>query len=252
MAFVAPPLTLPSPATWWQDPKVRGRLIAAAVLVAVYAVGLAYGSWTRVCAAERCPSISRLIGGPGPQQTSKVYAADGRLMTELGLERRTVLPLTEIPPAVRQAFIATEDKRFYSHHGIDYWRILGALKADVVSLGYAQGFSTITMQLARNIFPEEISREKKLTRKLKEARVAVEIENNFPKDTILQMYLNQINLGAGAHGVEAAAQIYFGKPAPQLHVAEAAALAALPKLPAISHPRPHPQRPGRRPNRVLP
>src|SRR2546427_8150952 len=93
MAFVAPPLTLPSPATWWQDPKVRGRLIAAAVLVAAYVTALAYGSWTRVCAAERCPSISRLIGGPGPQQTSKVYAADGRLITELGLERRTVLAL---------------------------------------------------------------------------------------------------------------------------------------------------------------
>src|SRR5437879_690266 len=154
MAFVAPPLTLPSPATWWQDPKVRGRLIAAAVLVAVYAVGLAYGSWTRVCAAERCPSISRLIGGPGPQQTSKVYAADGRLMTELGLERRTVLTLNEIPLAVRQAFIATEDKRFYSHHGIDYWRIFGALKANIVTLGSSQGASTIPMPHARNTLPE--------------------------------------------------------------------------------------------------
>src|SRR5213594_4129507 len=211
MAFAAPPLTLPSPATWWQDPKVRGRLIAAAVLVAAYVVGLAYGSWTRVCAAERCPSISRLVSGPGPQQTSKVYAADGRLITELGLERRTVLALSEIPASVRQAFIGTEDKRFYSHHGIDYVRILGAIKADVLSLSWAQGFSTITMQLARNIFPEEISREKKLTRKLKEARVAMEIEHSFPKDSILQLYLNQIDLGAGAHGVEAAAQIYFGK-----------------------------------------
>src|SRR2546430_14860734 len=151
MASVPPPFTLPSPSPWWQDPKVRARLIAAAVLVAACAVGLACGSWTRVCAAERCPSISRLIGGPGPQQTSKVYAADGRLITELGLERRTVLPLNEIPLAVRQAFIATEDKRFYSHHGIDYWRILGAIKNDVLSMGFAQGFSTITMQLARNI-----------------------------------------------------------------------------------------------------
>src|SRR5438093_1712929 len=139
MAFAAPPLSLPSPATWWQDPKVRARLIAAAVLFAAYVTGLAYGSWTRVCAAERCPSISRLIGGPGPQQTSKVYAADGRLITELGLERRTVLALNEIPLAVRQAFIATEDKRFYSHHGIDYWRIFGALKANIVTLGRSQG-----------------------------------------------------------------------------------------------------------------
>src|SRR5439155_1502123 len=80
-------------------------------------------------------------------------------------------PLTEIPLPVRQAFIATEDKRFYDHHGIDYWRILGAIKNDLVTMSFAQGFSTITMQLARNIFPEEISREKTLTRKLKEARV---------------------------------------------------------------------------------
>src|SRR5213083_212184 len=251
MAFAAPPLSLPGPATWWQDPKVRARLIAAAVLFAAYVTGLAYGSWTRVCAAERCPSISRLIGGPGPQQTSKVYAADGRLITELGLERRTVLALNEIPLALRQAFLATEDKRFYSHHGIDYWRIFGAIKNDLLSLSWAQGFSTITMQLARNIFPEEISREKKLTRKLKEARVAVEIERAFPKDTILQLYLNQIDLGAGAHGVEAASQIYFGKSARQRNVAEAATLAALPKAPAFYNPRTHPERAVRRRNVVL-
>src|SRR3989442_1713243 len=248
MAFVAPPFTPPSPSPWWQAPKVRARLIAAAVLVAAYAVGLAYGSWTRVCAAERCPSISRLIGGPGPEQTSKVYAADGRLITELGLERRTVLTLNEIPLAVRQAFIATEDKRFYTHHGIDYWRIFGALKANIVTLGRSQGASTISMQLARNIFPEEISREKKITRKIKEARVAIEIENNFPKDTILQLYLNQIDLGSGAHGVAAAAQIYFGKSARQLNVAEAAMLAALPKAPAFYNPRAHPDRAVRRPH----
>src|SRR5881296_4591492 len=108
MAFAAPPLSLPSPATWWQDPKVRARLIAAAVLVAAYATGLAYGSWTRVCAAERCPSITRIDPHTGHNvqlQTSKVYAADGRLITELGIERRTVLPLEEIPVYVRQAFI---------------------------------------------------------------------------------------------------------------------------------------------------
>jgi len=248
MASVSAPL--PSQ-PWWQHPKVRARLIGAAALALAYGVGLGYGSWTRVCAAERCPSISRLVSGPGPQQTSKIYAADGRLITELGLERRTVLKLTEIPPAVREAFIVTEDKRFYSHHGIDYLRIFGAIKADLLSLSWAQGFSTITMQLARNIFPEEISREKKLTRKLKEARVAVEIEQNFPKDSILQLYLNQIDLGAGAHGVEAAAQVYFGKSARDLNVAEAATLAALPKAPAFYNPRTHPDRAVRRRNAVL-
>jgi len=250
-----PPVTLPQPLSWWQNQKTRRRVIAVAVLVAAYGLGLSYGAWTRVCAGEHCPSISRLYPGGGggnvQVQTSKVFAADGRLISELGAERRTVLPLSEIPLAVRQAFIATEDKRFYEHHGIDYWRIFGAIKNDFVTMSFAQGFSTITMQLARNIFPEEISREKTLTRKLKEARVAVEIESNFPKDTILQLYLNQINLGAGAHGVEAAAQIYFGKHAPQLNVAEAATLAALPKLPAFYNPRTHPERAVRRRNVVL-
>src|SRR5690349_2164554 len=206
MASIPAPVSLPGPVTWWHNPKVRRRVIAVAVLAGAYGFGLAYGSWTRVCAGEHCPSILRLNphgAGAGVQvQTSKVFAADGRLISELGAERRTVVPLTEIPLGVRQAFIATEDKRFYDHHGIDYWRIVGAIKNDVLTLSFAQGFSTITMQLARNIFPEEISREKTLTRKLKEARVAVEIESNFPKDTILQLYLNQINLGAGAHGVE--------------------------------------------------
>src|SRR5438552_16030976 len=129
MAFVAPPFTLPSPSTWWQDPKVRARLIAAAVLVAAYALGLAYGSWTRVCAAERCPSISRLIGGPGPQQTSTVYPAHGRLITELGPEPRTAPALHEIPLAVRQAFIPSEDKRSYSPPATRYSPSLRAPKA---------------------------------------------------------------------------------------------------------------------------
>src|SRR3989449_8518003 len=207
--------------TGWRRWSPRRRIAVAALLGGAYGFGLASGAWTRVCAAERCPSISRLAPGQeGPAQTSKVYAADGRLIAEYGLERRTVLTLSQIPLHVRQAFIATEDKRFYAHHGIDYWRILGALKADLLSLGYSQGFSTITMQLARNIFPDEIRREKTLTRKLKEARVALEIERNLPKDTILQLYLNQIDLGAGAHGVEAAAQIYFGKSARDLNRSE--------------------------------
>jgi penicillin-binding protein 1A len=246
------PAALPGGTSWWHHPKTRARVIALTVLAGAYVFGLAYGAWTRVCAGEHCPSISRLVANPNHQvQTSKVYAADGRLISELGAERRTVVALGEIPLPVRQAFIATEDKRFYDHHGIDYLRILGAIKNDLLSLGFAQGFSTITMQLARNIFPDDISREKTLTRKLTEARVAVEIEHNFPKDTILQLYLNQINLGAGAHGVAAAAQIYFGKSAHQLNVAEAAMLAALPKLPAFYNPRTHPDRAVRRRNVVL-
>ena len=244
-------LRFPDVAAWWRDPKIRSRILGAALVAGCFAGGLAFGSWTRVCAAERCPSISRLVNQYNPQQTSKVYAADGRLITEFGVERRTVLPLAEIPPHVRQAFIAVEDKRFYSHRGIDYWRIFGALKADILALRWVQGFSTITMQLARNVFPDQISREKKVTRKLKEARVAVELERTFPKDTILQLYLNQINLGPGAYGVEAASQVLFGKSARDANVAEAAMLAALAKAPGFYNPREHPGRAVRRRNAVL-
>src|SRR5258708_10596193 len=129
--------------SWWHDPIRRGKAIAGAVLAVAFGGGLSYGSWTRICAAERCPSISRLIGPSGtPQQTSKVYAPDRRLISELGGERRTVVPLSEIPPFVRQAFIATQDTRFYSPHGIDYIRTLRPINAHVLTLVYSQGFST--------------------------------------------------------------------------------------------------------------
>jgi penicillin-binding protein 1A len=200
-----------------------------------------------VCAAERCPSISRLIvnRGDAQRQTSRVYAADGRLITEFGIERRTVLPLSEIPLLLRQAFVATEDKRFYSHHGIDWRRLPGAV------LDRFRGFSTISQQLARNVFPDQISRERTPTRKLKEARVAIELERNFPKDTILELYLNQISLGPSVAGVEAASQVFFGKSARDVNVAEAALLAALPKAPGFYNPRNHPDRAVRRRNVVI-
>src|SRR5260370_18663493 len=130
------PYALPGGTSWWHNPKTRARVLAVAVLGGAYGFGVAYGAWTRVCAGEHCPSISRLINPATQQvQTSKVYAADGRLISELGAERRTVVALGEIPVPVRQAFIATEDKRFYDHHGIDYLRILGAIKNDLLSLG---------------------------------------------------------------------------------------------------------------------
>jgi penicillin-binding protein 1A len=242
--------TLPAPAErlpWLKRPETRLKLLAAAILGLAYGGGLAYGAWTRVCAAERCPSISRLMINRGQTQvqTSKVYAADGRLITEFGVERRTVVPLAEMPVVLRQAFIATEDKRFYAHRGIDYRRLPGAV------LDRFRGFSTISQQLARNVFPEEISRERTLTRKLKEARVALELERNFPKDTILELYLNQISLGPSVAGVEAASQVFFGKSARDLNVAEAALLAAMPKAPGFYNPRNHPDRAVRRRNLVL-
>ncbi len=233
---------------WWYDPVRRKRVLTGSALACLFGAGLGYGSWTRVCAAERCPSIARIVGESNPKQlqTSKVYAADGRLITELGIQRRTVLPLAEMPVYLRQAFIATEDKRFYSHHGIDFVRLPGA------ALNRFRGFSTITQQLARNVFSDQIrAGERTLARKLKEARVAVELERNFPKDTILELYLNQISLGPNVAGVEAASQVYFGKSARDLNVAEAATLAALPKAPGNYNPRTHPDRAVARRNVVL-
>ena len=152
---------------------------------------------------------------------------------------------------MRDAFIITEDKRFYEHRGIDWVRVFGAAAHNIASRGFGQGFSTLTMQLARNIFPEKISREKTLIRKLRETKVAFEIEAIYPKDKILELYLNQIYLGNGAYGVETAAQRYFGKSVRDVNLAEAAMLAALPKAPERYNPRRYPDRAIQRRNTII-
>jgi penicillin-binding protein 1A len=235
----------------WRSARVRR--IALVSFLAAIALGLAVltALWTRACAGNSCPSIAEL-GGYDPNQASKVYAADGRLITDLGLERRTVVPLAEMSPYVKAAFITTEDKRFYEHHGIDWYRVFGAIKNNIFKFRVAEGFSTITMQLARNLWPEDISgRDKTLSRKLREAHVAQEIEAKYSKDKILELYLNQIALGNGAFGVEAASQRYFGKSVRDLNVAEAATLAAIPKAPSRYNPRRNPNLSVQRRNTVL-
>ena len=219
---------------------LRRNILIALLAVITFGAAAVFAAWTRACAGHACPSIESL-GQYDPDQASKVYAADGRLITDFGLQRRTVVPLQQISPAVIAAFVSTEDRRFYSHHGIDYWRCLGALKNDVLALAAREGCSSITMQLAGNLWPEEISRrDKSLGRKLREAQVALDIEHKYSKNKILEMYLNQIDLGNRAYGVEAAAQRYFGKSARDLNVAEAATLAAIPKSPTRYNPRRHP------------
>jgi penicillin-binding protein 1A len=233
------------------SPRARRNLLVG--FLALVAFGLAFlaAAWSRACAGNTCPSIDEL-GGYDPNQASKVYAADGRLITDLGLERRTVIPLAEMSPFVKAAFLATEDKRFYSHHGIDWYRVFGAIRTNIFALRFAEGFSTITMQLARNIWDEDISgRDKSLKRKLREAHVALEIERKYPKDKILEIYLNQIPLGNGAYGVEAASQRYFGKSVRELNVAEASTLAAIPKAPSRYNPRRNPNLNVQRRNTVV-
>ncbi len=215
-----------------------------------FGVGLAYASWAMVCRAGRCPPADALADYE-PRQTSKLLAADGRFIAELGLERRTLVKIADVPPLVRDAFVVTEDKRFFQHAGIDWHRVPGALLVDLKNRNFAEGFSTITMQLARNIFPERISRDKSVIRKLKEAKVARSIESKYSKDKILELYLNQIYLGNGAYGIESAAQRYFGKSLKDLNLAEAATLAALPKGPERYNPRLFPDRAVQRRNTVI-
>src|SRR5215208_4538019 len=133
-----------------RHPQLSRGVGIGAVFVASFVVGLGYAAWALVCRAGACPSVD-VLEQYQPRQTSKLYAADGKFIAELGLERRTLLKINQMPPVLRNAFIQVEDKRFYSHKGVDFLRIPGALWADLKKRSFAEGFSTITMQLARNI-----------------------------------------------------------------------------------------------------
>ena len=202
-------------------------LIGLFLSLSALGAGLGVGTWASVC--RDCPSVAQIYAWE-PKSSTKIFSQDSQLIAEFFQERRTPIELTTLPAYVPQAFIAVEDKRFYSHNGLDYRRIFGAAIRNVLSGEVTGGGSTITQQLARNMFPEEIGFRKRLARKLKEARVAKEIENVYTKPQILEAYINQINYGHGWNGIETAAQHYFGKAASQLNPAEAATLAGVVKL----------------------
>ncbi|HEC8325598.1 TPA: peptidoglycan glycosyltransferase/peptidoglycan DD-transpeptidase MrcA [Providencia rettgeri] len=163
----------------------------------------------------------------------QVYSADNELIAQYGEKRRIPLPLAEIPPLMIKAFIATEDSRFYDHHGIDPIGIFRAVTVMASSGHASQGASTITQQLARNFY---LSPEKTLMRKAKEAFLAIRIEQLFTKDEIMELYLNKIYLGNRAYGVGAAAYVYFGKTVDELTLSEIAMIAGLPKAPSTFNP----------------
>jgi penicillin-binding protein 1A len=238
-----------------RHPKLIRWTLLAATFCFFFGAGTAMASWTLVCRGDQCPSVDELEAYR-PRQTSKLYSADGNFIAELGLERRTLLPMAEIPPMLRDAFLVVEDKRFYRHNGIDFFTIPGAIVQNLRTMSFSQGFSTITMQLAGNIFPERINRRERsgfsaLSRKLREIKVARSIDSRLTKNRVLELYLNQIDLGNGAHGVETAAQRYFGKSARQLNLPEVATLAALPKAPGRYNPRRFPDRAIQRRNTVI-
>jgi penicillin-binding protein 1A len=191
--------------------------------------------------AQSCPGIDALRNYR-PPQASRLYAADGSLLADLSSERRVVIDLNDAPPAVANGFVAVEDRRFWQHEGVDLRGAGRAVWRNIRSLSLAEGFSTITMQLARNVFPEALPRADKLRRKTCEIRMAGQIEDAFSKRDILQMYINQVYFGDGKYGIEEAARGYFGKAAQRLSLSEAATLVGLVKNPEGYNPRKHPER----------
>lgn len=167
-----------------------------------------------------------------PPVVSRVYAGDGRLLAEFAEEKRVFVPIEEIPDLVKQAFIAAEDKNFYSHNGVDYIAIARAIVANLKG-GSLQGASTITQQVAKNFL---LTNERTYTRKIREAILAYRMERAMSKDRLLELYLNEIYLGERSYGVAAAALNYFDKSLEDLSIDETAFLAALPKGPNNYHP----------------
>jgi len=183
-----------------------------------------------------------------PSTTTDLYDRKGRIIGSFALERREVVNYEDFAPVLRQAVISIEDKSFESHWGINVFRVAGAAWHDIRSHGRAQGASTLTMQLARNLF---LSSERTSTRKIQEAFLAIQIERAFTKEQIFTLYGNQIYLGSGMYGFEAASQFYFSKHSRDLSLTEAALLAGLPKGPVAFSPILNPERALRRRNLVL-
>ncbi len=226
---------------------LRVALIAAAVVAAGVLCAVVGFFGVRAYYEPRLPSVESLhelkLGIP-----LRVYSQDGALIGEFGAERRDPLRFEQIPPRLVQAFLAAEDDRFFEHPGVDLQGLLRASLVLATTGEKRQGGSTITMQLARNVF---LSPERSFTRKIKEILLALKIERELSKQQILELYLNRIFLGNRAYGVGAAAQVYFGKDVTQLSLGEMATLAGLPKAPSRDNPIADPRRAQERRDYVL-
>jgi penicillin-binding protein 1A len=234
-------------ADFWRERPRWQRITAISLLALAVFLGVAW----HMCFFQGCPDVRKLASYQ-PGGAPEVLDRNGKKIADLAPVEGQLVRLLTLPPYVPEAFIAVEDQRFREHGAIDLRRVLGALVADIKAGGADEGSSTLTMQLARNLFPERIrGRERTLMRKLLEVRVAREIESEFDKNEILELYLNHIYFGDGARGVEAAARHYFGVPASGLTIAQAALLAALPKGPSAYHPRRHPDKARERRDLVL-
>ena len=208
------------------------RVIRFAILLFFIPAALGTGFSYSIVNYLELPNVKQLETYK-PKSATRLYADDGTLFAELFVEKRIPIPTSEMPRQLRLAFVAIEDVRFYNHVGIDVRGILRAAYRNVMRQSFSEGASTITQQLARNLF---LTPTKSFKRKIEEAILAVNIERTYSKDEILSMYLNLIYLGEGAYGVEAASYTYFHKKARDLSLQEAATLASLTKAPSRSSP----------------
>ena len=213
----------------WRRRWFRRTLIGlgALTLLATIVVGVA-ALWAFTILPRSLPSVTALETLQ-PIQGTKIYDDNDEAMTELHVERRILVPLAQIPQSLRDAILATEDRRFYSHWGIDPIGVARAIIQNYRRGRIVEGGSTITQQLTKVLF---LTPDKSLERKLKEAVLALELERRYSKDRILEMYLNQVYFGHGSYGVEAAARTYFGKSVSEVTVREAALIAGLPRAPS--------------------
>ena len=183
-----------------------------------------------------------------PSAVTRVYSADQVLLAELFLEKRTPVPISQVPAHLKAALIVTEDRQFYSHSGIDLRGILRAIVKDIMAGQFVEGASTITQQLAKTLF---LTPEKTIIRKIKEAILAIQLERRYTKDELLALYLNQIYFGSGAYGVESASRLFFGIPAARMDLAQCALIAGLPQAPSRYSPLVNPDRAKKRRDLVL-
>jgi len=228
--------------------RIIGYLFGiGAVLFLVVATGVA---WFVSDLASELPNYD-VLAKYEPPVTTRFHAADGQLVAEYARERRLYLPIQAVPDRIKSAFLSAEDKNFYRHSGLDYYGIARAVVQNIEAYGSGQrlvGASTITQQVAKNFL---LSGEQSMDRKVREAVLALRIEQAYSKDKIFELYLNEIFLGLGSYGIASAALTYFDKSVHELTLAEAAYLAALPKAPNNYHPFRHTQRAVERRNWVI-
>src|SRR6266481_1073844 len=235
-----------------QSPRFRmpgkplvGRVVVGFLVLAAVLLGTLSG--LLIVYSTDLPQISELERYR-PSTITELYDDHGRVIGSFALQRRVLASYDDFPKVLRDAILSTEDKSFEQHWGINFWRVLGATYRDVTSGSRAQGASTLTMQLSRNLF---LSPERHFSRKIQEMILALQIERHFTKQQIFAMYCNQIFLGHGVYGFEAGAEYYFNKPAKSLNLEEAALLAGLPKAPVFYSPINFPDRALKRRNLVI-